>query len=912
MSTPADDLIPDGGLGALHALARPEGADSLRELGVSHEPNEVRLARLLTTERYVFGVETPFFGRREALEAVYNAVREAATGRTLRVVHLIGAPGAGKTRLLAETFAIIDPVERGISVLSVSCPPVEDHAHDSVVAQLVRHRFGLGPGDRESVARDRLLEGLEPLCEPRALSAAVRQLGFLAGLRATGPSADTPPADLVQFRRAALRQLVHVFAADLARAPQVIVLQQAQHLSADAAELLLAMASELAAEPLVLLFVGTAAPAVPLALPGAAPVEVAIAPLDDRDIARVVRAVLHHVEPLPDELVSALVAVAAGNPRLCEENVRLLIQQGLIVPGRASWSVAPTARPWVEHLAPSLEAASDARVASLAREAREVLEVASVFGETFWLDGVVNALRGLRIGARLSGGPVAGPVLARPDAPWIDRGLADEVVALLEGLVDLGLVAPEAHTLLDGQREYRFVHGRDRHILYAAMAQAAKATAHGLVAQWLAGLNLREPAPWLEILGEHFRLAGRNAAAARLFLRAAEAAADSYALARARGLYQRAIALIGLDRVALLVDALAGLGDLALRAGEHVLARTSFGAMLEATELLADVRLGATAWLKLAKAHRALGDYVRARTGLNHASELFRQVSDSRGVAAAMDELAKVEWLEGGQGGYDGALDFASRALEMRRRLGQPRPVAESLGTLANVRIQRGELELAQALLAEALELHRQLRDPAGEALCHVGLGAVAYASGELSKAIGQWREGLELAELVGDRDLVGAFLNNLGEAHLEQGHLARAATALAEAAEATAETGDLRTALDVARNLGALAGAQGEFESAMASLARARAIGEEIGARTALAQVWRTEGAVRSRRALAQGLPEEAEAARRCFDEAVQVFVEAGDRMELDRTVHAYAEHLRRHGDEAQASAVLALLDRR
>ena len=51
---------------------------------------------------------------------------------------------------------------------------------------------------------------------------------------------------------------------------------------------------------------------------------------DERDMARVVRGLLGRLDPLPEALVDALVRTSAGSPRLAEENVRLLIQRGLV------------------------------------------------------------------------------------------------------------------------------------------------------------------------------------------------------------------------------------------------------------------------------------------------------------------------------------------------------------------------------------------------------------------------------------------------------------------------------------------------------------------------------------------------------------------------------------------------------
>src|SRR5690349_1728673 len=65
----------------------------------------------------------PFCGRREQLEVIYNAVRDAVAQRRLHLVEIAGERGLGKTRVLAEALAIIDPEARGIDVLPIAARP---------------------------------------------------------------------------------------------------------------------------------------------------------------------------------------------------------------------------------------------------------------------------------------------------------------------------------------------------------------------------------------------------------------------------------------------------------------------------------------------------------------------------------------------------------------------------------------------------------------------------------------------------------------------------------------------------------------------------------------------------------------------------------------------------------------------
>ncbi|MFO0747484.1 MAG: hypothetical protein U1F43_17735 [Myxococcota bacterium] len=330
---------------------------------------------LAAGERTFFGRKLPLSGRRDALERVYNAVRDACAEKKARVVEIIGSAGLGKTRLLAETLAIIDPAEKGIDVLAVAADSSD--GPQALVGKLVRARFGIAPHEKDAVAYDRILEAALPLLGPsadRQLVATARMLGFLAGLRTMGPGADALPADLDHFRRQALKTLVGIFKKDLERAPRILVVKRANELHDHAVELVRDLTAELRDMPFVVIAMAEQPPD-SFAPDGVDQVSVPVEPLTDRDVERLVLALLEGAvaDPAPAaapaaqapdtavaDLVKSLVAHAHGSPRLVEENLHLLVQRGVLVPSDdgalrlgATWASA--------ELAEDLETASRLR-----------------------------------------------------------------------------------------------------------------------------------------------------------------------------------------------------------------------------------------------------------------------------------------------------------------------------------------------------------------------------------------------------------------------------------------------------------------------------------------------------------------------------------------------------------------------
>jgi len=880
-----DALLGDwrdgGGLAGLATVLGPEEApldDAAAPRAVS-EPEA-----LAAGERRFFGRKLPLSGRRDALERVYNVVRQVVAERRAKVVAIIGAAGLGKSRLLAETLAIIDPIDKGIDVLAIAADASD--GPQALVGKLVRARFGIAPQTSDAQAYDRVLEVMMPLLGAggdRSLVATARMLGFLAGLRAMGPGADALPADLDHFRRQALKTLVGIFKKDLERAPRILVVKRASALHPHAVEFLRDLVQDLVDTPFVVMVMAESPPEA-VAPEGVEQVDVPVEPLSDRDVERLVTALLEDVEGLSAEVVKALVSSAHGSPRLVEENLHLLVQYGALVPESRQDADTPprlALREWQAcALAEDLETASRLRTSALTPAARALLQAAAVYGRTFHEDAVVAVAEALDRGWLERAGGNAELVL-----PFGGGELA--TLGLFTGLDQAGIIAA------DGPGAWRFRHGADQARLLAELLPPVRAQAHRVAAGWL---RVHGDEHQHEIIAAHEIDGARPIEAAEELLLGAASAQAGLAVPRAKALYRKALHVLGLDepsrgldRAPLLLQALAGLAALAVRTGDYSQARALYWAALEAARVAGDAAIAADAWLGLGRAYRGLGEYMKARGALGLASDLFRRLNDSRGLGATLDQLARVHWLEGGDGGTEQALALFEAALAIRRRVGPPRALAETLGMIANIRIQHADLAGAEEILGEARTCWRDAGDLSGEARSLVALGALAFARGDRPEAIERWRDGLGRAEQAGERDLIGAFLNNIGEAQAELGDVPRAAAALVEAREIAKEIGDLRTLADVLKNLSVVAALGGDFTRADQFLEQTIGLADAIQSRPARVQALRAKASCRSLQAATltddpRRAAWAAEAAA-LYDEARAQFAELGDKWEVERT---------------------------
>ena len=110
-------------------------------------------------------------------------------------------------------------------------------------------------------------------------------------------------------------------------------------------------------------------------------------------------------------------------------------------------------------------------------------------------------------------------------------------------------------------------------------------------------------------------------------------------------------------------------------------------------------------------------------------------------------------------------------------------------------------------------------------------------------------------------------------------------------------------------RNLGALAIAVGDWDGALEAVDESIRICRLIGTRPALGLAMRTRGVILANQLYGDETDpgSDVNAALRCFEEAIAVFEEVGDQLELQRTLHALGQHLAERGDHAGAQRAYA-----
>jgi oligopeptide transport system substrate-binding protein len=223
---------------------------------------------------------------------------------------------------------------------------------------------------------------------------------------------------------------------------------------------------------------------------------------------------------IPRELRDLIVEGAEGNPFYVEELIRMLIEDGVILPGEELWRIELERLAGVQ-VPPTLTGVLQARLDSLPPKEKTLLQRAAVVGRRFW-DAAVAELK-------------AG------EEDKLDRG---EVIPLLGSVREKELILRRERSAFAGTEEYIVRHALLRDVIYETVLLKVRRVYHRQVARWLevaAGERIGE---YLGLIAGHYELAGEGEKAVTYLQRAGDQARLAYANQEASGYYRRALALL--------------------------------------------------------------------------------------------------------------------------------------------------------------------------------------------------------------------------------------------------------------------------------------------------------------------------------------------------------------------------------
>jgi class 3 adenylate cyclase len=336
------------------------------------------------------GLESPMVGRAEPLEALRRLLPIVRAGRG-RVAFLIGEPGIGKSRLLAELQRSLEADDAADAETSVwveaRCVSYGRNLPYHLLIDLVRSALGITFIATDDEIRATLDDGLGKLVGEDAADISPYFAHLLAlPLRPEEVDRMKVDPEVLQGRYvASILRLLRALSADR---PLVLVCEDLHW--ADPASIQVARQILPLAVQLPVLFVGATRAETDSAgwellvaareAFGDAITEVRLEPLTETQSRELVGHLLA-IESLPASVRDLILARAEGNPFFVEEVVRMLIEQGVIVLRDERWT-ATEAVSSIE-IPETLHGLLLARIDQLPDAAKRSLRVAAVIGRQF-------------------------------------------------------------------------------------------------------------------------------------------------------------------------------------------------------------------------------------------------------------------------------------------------------------------------------------------------------------------------------------------------------------------------------------------------------------------------------------------------------------------------------------------------
>lgn len=747
---PGEILIGDSTYQLVRSGVHATAAGPLQLKGKQLDVLAYRLHDLVVRASGGDDVSRPMVGRECELGLALDAFELAAARDVPQLVVVTGSPGLGKSRLLS---AIVERVADRAVVAVGNCLPYGQGITYSPLASVIRQVCAATlpdtPDDIAAVVgavehADVVIRRVDELLRSGGTAEAPHQLSWAV-------------ARLLE--QAARRRPVVVVLEDLhwAEPPLLDLVEHVATRTKDVPLLLLTSARpELREQP----FWATR------------PRQISLEPLDAELSRKLVRQCAADV-PVSDAVAHTIAEAGGGNPLFLEQTLSMLVDAAK--GPRGAGQLGPTDIP----VPPSISALLAARVDSLDRSDRELLEQASVIGSEFSLAALSH--------------------LAGAHPPEV-------VSRILDRLVRRDFLETSRFDAADAP-SFRFRHVLIREAAYAALSKAARARLHEQVASWLeqqrAGSGIGDE----EVVGFHLEHAYRymrelridGGQQAALADRAAQCLANAGRRALSRqdtraavGLLSRAVELtaredIGMARLLLQLggarmdtdsagaqqaftraaeiaahlgdrlvetEALLSLADLAARADSSDGATTRLFVQIEqAIELFEqfDHWPGlAIAWIMLSYNHGVRGRQAAKQMAAEKAAHYARLAADGDIEAWARYDI--VSALKSGAAPLQEAIASGEELVEWARSSGNRQLEGLTLSALAHMYAMRAQPERARVAAAHARQIHDELGEQTMLANQQRSEYFVERLAGNLPAATQLLRDSYALLDEMGDK----------------------------------------------------------------------------------------------------------------------------------------------------------------
>jgi class 3 adenylate cyclase len=400
---------------------------------------------------------TPFIGRESELRLLTDALARVRRDRSPQLVTLVGVPGIGKSRLIAELSSAVDKDPELIYWRRGRSLPYGDGVTFWALAEMVKAHAGILETDSLESATAKLSECVaSAFPDPADAQWVEGHLQPLAGI-----SRDSEPAG--NRRDEAFTAWRRFFEALSEQSPLVLVFDDLHWADDNLLDFVEHMVDWAGGVPILVLC--STRPELFERRAGWAAstrnaTRLSLAPLSDAETAQLISG-LSTSPVMPAETQHVLLDRAGGNPLYAEQYVRMLEE-------RDDAGELP--------LPETVQGIIAARLDALPAEEKRLLQDASVHGKVFWLGAVISDVQDRR---------------------------ATEV--RLHALERKDFVQRTRRSSVADEAEYQFLHSLVRDVAYGQIPRGERAEKHRRAAEWIGSLARAED--HAEMRAHHYRSA---------------------------------------------------------------------------------------------------------------------------------------------------------------------------------------------------------------------------------------------------------------------------------------------------------------------------------------------------------------------------------------------------------------------
>jgi class 3 adenylate cyclase/tetratricopeptide (TPR) repeat protein len=683
------------------------------------------------------GVRARLTGRDAEMDELKDAAERLFKGEGT-IIALSGDAGTGKSRLIEEFKK------------TLQTPWFEAHAYPyaqntpySLVTALMSRVLDIEEGDAPETVREKLERHIRALTGDGA--SIIPCVGSLYSLPYPTLNEITP-----EHWKFLLRQAFTETLSALSQRPTVIVFDDLQWADPSSLELLRSFLMDVRLPSLFLfayrpefsLFTGDQAASL-----GTSCREMRLHDLSSSESLQMLRSLLD-TDETPRELQRFFQERIQGNPFYLEEVINGLIDSGTLVRVGNTWKLTKGLDD--AEISSGVHGIIEARLDRLEKEAKRVLQEASVIGRSFLYE-----------------------ILKRITA------LAEQCERCVSGLERLDFVRTKT---LAPDLEYMFKHALTQEVVYNGLLKKDRREIHERIARVMEGLFSQRLPEFYEILAYHYSRGESSSKAIEYLMKSGEKSLARYSVSEAYQSYEQAYGLISVktqrtkEDSAILIDILINWAFAFYYLGH-------FGKLIEVFQLhekeAASLRDEAStamfsAWLGWA--YFWTGKLKLAREYLVKAKDTAEKAGDQRALGYAYTFLS---YTASFMGMFEEALDAGRRALEIGKAFPSDHYLSfKGLSGMAFTHLWMGDLRSALADSEALLDYGRKESDYRSLVLGYIFKSGSHFYKGDMAAAI-------ECGERARDaaRDALYGVLPKdwLGIAYLMTGRIADAERELAD-----------------------------------------------------------------------------------------------------------------------------------